>query len=114
MRAFVDILQQYPKLTFEAFSLLVEYYLLQIAQNFSRAFKIIIINGFETNGTDFWLGKSNRVIKYHALDCPLHQKNAFAEKLEMWETNWRKPSRASVPSYWNRARATHKNILENF
>lgn len=84
LRAFSKLLKDHPKLTFEAFSFLVEYYIVEIAVDYISAFAIIINEGYTANGVNFWLGETTRVIKYHSLICGANEKKEFIKKLLNW------------------------------
>lgn len=85
LRTISNILQQNPKLCFEAFTLFVEYFVLEIEYPYKKAFKKIIFEGYTVEDVNFWLGESNRKIVYHALICPHHLKQTFVEQLTKWK-----------------------------
>lgn len=85
LRTISSILQKHPKLCFNAFTLFVEYYVVEIAHSYVDAFKKIIIKGHIVEDVNFWLGESNTRIVYHALICPHNLKLKFFEKLNKWK-----------------------------
>lgn len=89
LRVFAKILKKFPKISFEAFTLIVEYYLFE--NSFLRSFKLVIKDTYVVDGYDFWLGKNQTRIIYHKLICPANDKKLFAIKLKKWARKLAKP-----------------------
>lgn len=103
LKKFAVLIEKHPKLPFEAFTLMIEYYLIKIAK-FIIIFERVIKDDLEIDGVDFWLGSSNRKIVYHALVvCHKHEKEKFIEKLKAWELNQTKTTTKEI---------THSRILK--
>lgn len=95
LRVFAKLLKKFPKLSFFALTLLIEYYLLQLGE-FIHIFKKVIYESVEIENVDFWLGNTKSKINYNSYMCSPEEKANFIKTLKEWSKLL--PTKPTTPS----------------